>query len=105
MIDIGYIYAICDGATNQEVYVGQTVRNVDKRFRAHSYSINYSDTQLCRWWRQTKTAPYVKVIETVEVSLLSSREQYWIRFYGAKYGYMTNNNYNPFPSHFPSDLL
>lgn len=88
---MGYIYKI-ENTINNKVYIGQTVKTLEKRFSQHknNYDKPYF-SQLCLYQAFKKYGienfTFLQ-IEEVENSQLDEREKYWIEYYNSfKDGY------------------
>lgn len=93
---MGYIYAITN-SVNNKVYVGQTIRPVNARFRQHindakKYSKN-SNIKLYNAINRYGSDKFsVCVIEECEAESLNEREKYWIKYYDSFHnGYNTTS--------------
>lgn len=89
---MGHIYKITN-TLNNKVYIGQTIKPVEKRFNQHknNYTKEYfSQLALYKAFRKYGVENFTfEEIEEVENDLLDEREKYWISFYDSYY-----NGYN-----------
>lgn len=87
---MGNIYLI-KNTINNKIYVGQTMRPVEERFKEHLRKSDSIDTHLYRAMRKYgKENFYYEVIEdNLPYSTLLIQEQYWIEHYDSY-----NNGYN-----------
>lgn len=88
---MGFIYIIRN-TVNTKVYIGQTKKSVQHRFRQHIYSANKgSHYVLYKAMRKYGTDNfYAQTLEQCDNALLNNKEVFWISFYKAnnsKYGY------------------
>ena len=84
---VGYIYKIIN-KINNKVYIGQTTRTIDIRWKQHLNNINHVDTHLYRAMKNY--GPENFSIEKIEeTENLDEREIYWIQYYDS-----FNNGYN-----------
>lgn len=87
-----FIYKISN-SINNKVYIGQTIRPIEKRFKRHiNDAINYVlDTHFARAIRKYgKENFYIEEIDRAnDQEELNLKEQYWIRYYDS-----VNNGYN-----------
>ena len=87
-----YIYKITN-QINNKVYIGQTIRPIEDRFRRHiNDAMNYIlDTHFARAIRYYKPENFIiELIDTANnQEELNQKEQYWIQFYDS-----TNQGYN-----------
>ena len=86
-----WIYKITN-IQNQKVYIGQTIRPIDQRFKRHLNDAlhNILDTHLARAIRKYgKDSFTIQVIDSAtSQDELNQKEQYWIRYYNSvKEGY------------------
>ena len=87
-----YIYKITN-IQNNKVYIGQTIRPIEERFKRHLNDAlnNTIDTHFARAIRKYGKNNFV--LEQIDVAQnqeeLNEKEQYWIRFYDA-----VNTGYN-----------
>lgn len=88
---MGFIYIIRN-TINTKVYVGQTKKSIQQRFRQHVYEANrgchYVIHKAMRKYGIDNF--YIQPIEQCDDSLLNDKEIYWIKFYKSnnpKYGY------------------
>lgn len=81
---MGYIYKITN-LINQKVYIGQTIKTVQKRFIQHKNNSNkeyFSQIVLYKAFNKYGLENFVcEEIEEVENALLDEREKYWIEYY------------------------
>ena len=81
-----WIYKITN-IQNQKVYIGQTIRPIDQRFKRHLNDAlhNISDTHLARAIRKYgKDSFTIQVIDSAtSQDELNQKEQYWIRYYNS----------------------
>ena len=89
---IGEIYIITN-IQNNKVYIGQTIRPVERRFNRHISDAlnNILDTHFARAIRKYGPQSFkLQVIDNAETQgELNKKEQYWIRFYDS-----VNQGYN-----------
>lgn len=89
---MGYIYKITN-LVNQKVYIGQTVKTVQKRFTQHKNNSNkeyFSQIVLYKAFNKYGLENFIcEEIEEVENDLLDEREKYWIEYYDSYF-----NGYN-----------
>ena len=82
----GIIYKITN-IQNNKVYIGQTIRPIEQRFRRHLNDAlnNKLDTHFARAIRKHGAAAFsIEQIDTAaSQEELSEKEQYWIRFYNS----------------------
>ena len=87
-----WIYKITN-IQNQKVYIGQTIRPIDQRFKRHLNDAlhNILDTHLARAIRKYgKDSFTIQVIDSAtSQDELNQKEQYWIRYYDS-----VNTGYN-----------
>jgi transposase len=78
---VGSIYALCDPATGQPRYVGQTTGRVDERLRQHLGTARRGSRLVCRWLRSLGGPPRVQILQQVAVDVrdLDTAECRWIR--------------------------
>ena len=86
-----YIYKITN-TINQKVYIGKTLKTVEKRWQEHIRDSRKRDEEKRPLYSAFKKYGIenfsIEVIEECESSILEEREKYWIEFYGSfKYGY------------------
>lgn len=81
---MGYIYKITN-KVNGKVYIGQTIKDVEKRFQQHKNNYNkpyFSQLVLYRAFAKYGIENFsFEKIEEVENEKLDSREKYWISYY------------------------
>ena len=77
---MGIIYCIHNLSTNKK-YIGQTVKNLQRRVVRHFRTIN--ETKISRAIQKYSKYDFVYgIVEYVDdVSFLDEREEYWIKFY------------------------
>ena len=89
---MGYIYKITN-TINNKVYIGQTVKTVQKRFTQHKNNSNkpyFSQIILYKAFNKYGIENFIcEEIEEVDNSLLDERERYWIEYYDSYF-----NGYN-----------
>lgn len=86
---MGYIYII-KNTVNDKVYIGQTVHNIEARFKKHIIAAKTSDTKLYKNMREIGIEKfYIETIEECDNFELDNREKYWIKYYDS-----LNNGYN-----------
>lgn len=89
---MGYIYKITN-ITNGKVYIGQTIKTVQKRFTQHKNNSNkeyFSQLVLYKAFNKYGIENFIcEEIEKVDNSLLDEREKYWIEYYDSYF-----NGYN-----------
>lgn len=77
----GYIYKITC-LTNQKIYIGQTTKTIEERFKEHCKDSKIFDYPLYRGMRKYGIDSFIiELIEECDVSLLNDRECYWIKVY------------------------
>ena len=86
-----WIYKITN-ILNQKIYIGQTIRPIEERFRRHINDAlnNKIDTHLARAIRKYGKENFI--IEVIDIAKtqeeLTKKEQYWIHYYNSvKIGY------------------
>ena len=87
----GYIYII-KNTKNEKVYIGQTIKTAEKRFKDHieASKNKMNDTKLYRAIRKYGAKNfYCEPIEKVPFEKLNEREKYWIKYYDSY-----NSGYN-----------
>lgn len=88
---MGFIYKITN-KINDKVYIGKTIKTIEKRYSEHLYDSKNKDTYLHRAMRKHgKENFYIETIEEVSNEELNDRERYWISFYKSNY---SKNGYN-----------
>ena len=89
---MGYIYKITN-KVNNKMYIGQTVKTVNKRFTQHINNSNkpyFSQIVLYKAFNKYGIENFIcETIEEVPNELLDEREQYWIEYYDTYF-----NGYN-----------
>ena len=89
---MGYIYKITN-KVNDKIYIGQTVKTVEKRFQQHKNNSNktyFSQIVLYRAFNKYGIENFIcEEIEEVPNELLDEREKYWINYYDSYF-----NGYN-----------
>lgn len=89
---MGHIYKITN-IINNKVYIGQTVKTVQKRFTQHKNNSNkpyFSQIVLYKAFNKYGIENFIcEEIEEVDNSLLDEREKYWIEYYDSYF-----NGYN-----------
>ena len=89
---MGYIYKITN-KLNNKCYIGQTVKNPEKRFQQHrnNYTKSYfSQIVLYKAFNKYGIENFIfEVIEEVENNKLDEKEKYWIEYYDSYF-----NGYN-----------
>lgn len=89
---MGHIYKITN-LINNKVYIGQTVKTVEKRFQQHKNNSNkdyFSQIVLYKAFNKYGIENFIcEEIEEVENKLLDEREIYWIDYYDSYF-----NGYN-----------
>jgi len=86
MSDVGFVYALCDPATGDVRYVGQTRKTPRQRWRGHVATAQLQKTttprrmmRVTRWIIGLDEPPLLTVLEDgVPVDDLNDREKYWI---------------------------
>lgn len=77
---MGYIYKIINNI-NQKVYIGQTTRNIDIRWKEHCRHFK-QDMPISKAIKKYGVENFtIEKIEVCEDNLLDKREQYWIKHY------------------------
>jgi group I intron endonuclease len=84
----GYIYKITN-ILNGKVYIGQTIKTIEERFRQHIYKAGctHLHAAIKKWGKENFK---IEIIEEVPKELLDEREIYWISYYNStdnKIGY------------------
>ena len=83
---MGHIYKITN-TLNNKIYVGQTVKTVEKRFQQHKNNSNksyFSQIVLYKAFNKYGIDNFIcEQIEQVPNELLDDREQYWIEYYNS----------------------
>lgn len=83
---MGYIYKITN-TLNDKVYIGQTVKTVEKRFIQHKNNSNksyFSQIVLYKAFNKYGIENFkCETIEEVPNELLDEREKYWIEYYNS----------------------
>ena len=81
---MGYIYKITN-KVNNKIYVGQTVKTVEKRFQQHKNNSNksyFSQIVLYKAFNKYGIDNFIcEEIEEIPNELLDEREKYWINYY------------------------
>lgn len=81
---MGYIYKITN-TLNNKIYIGQTVKTVEKRFQQHKNNSNkeyFSQIVLYKAFNKYGVENFIcEQLEEVPNKLLDEREKYWIEFY------------------------
>ena len=89
---MGHIYKI-QNKINNKIYIGQTIKPVEKRFRQHKNNYNkpyFSQLLLYKAINKYGLENFTfEEIEEVDDSELDNREKYWIEYYNSY-----NNGYN-----------
>lgn len=89
---MGYIYKITN-TLNNKIYIGQTIKSVEKRFQQHKNNSNkpyFSQIVLYKAFNKYGIENFIcEEIEQVENNLLDEREKYWIEYYDSFF-----NGYN-----------
>lgn len=89
---MGYIYKITN-TINNKIYIGQTIKTVEKRFQQHKNNSNkpyFSQIVLYKAFNKYGINNFIcEEIEQVENILLDEREKYWINYYDSYF-----NGYN-----------
>ena len=89
---MGYIYKITN-KVNNKVYIGQTVKTVEKRFQQHKNNSNkeyFSQIVLYKAFNKYGIENFIcEQIEQIPNNLLDEREKYWIEYYDSYF-----NGYN-----------
>ena len=89
---MGYIYKITN-KVNNKVYIGQTIKTVEKRFQQHKNNSNkeyFSQIVLYKAFNKYGIENFIcEQIEQVPNNLLDEREKYWIEYYDSYF-----NGYN-----------
>ena len=83
---MGFIYKITN-KVNNKIYVGQTIKTVEKRFQQHKNNSNkdyFSQIVLYQAFRKYGIDNFIcETIEEVENEKLDEREKYWIEYYNS----------------------
>lgn len=81
---MGYIYKITN-TLNNKIYIGQTIKTVEKRFQQHKNNSNkpyFSQIVLYKAFNKYGVENFIcETIEEVENEQLDEREKYWIDYY------------------------
>lgn len=90
-----FVYKISN-TVNNKVYIGQTIRPIEQRFKRHLCDAEKLDTHFARAIRKYgKDKFYIELIDTASTqNELNLKEQYWIRQYNSvnsDYGYNETN--------------
>ena len=89
---MGYIYKI-QNILNNKVYIGQTIKTVEKRFIQHKNNSNksyFSQIVLYKAFNKYGIENFnCEVVEEIDNSKLDEREKYWIEYYDSYF-----NGYN-----------
>ena len=89
---MGYIYKITN-TLNDKVYIGQTIKTVQKRFTQHKNNSNkeyFSQIVLYKAFNKYGIENFIcEEIEEVPNDKLDEREKYWIEYYDSYF-----NGYN-----------
>ena len=89
----GYIYII-KNTINNKVYVGQTSRTIEDRWKQHKQAAFRGDNQGIILYNAIRKYGvenfYISQLEEVELEKLNEREIYWIQYYNCQ----TPNGYN-----------
>lgn len=94
---MGYIYKVTN-LLNQKVYIGQTSRSVEDRWKEHLYDSNNPLRDNCCNYFHNAIRKYgassfvVEPVEECENAILNDREVYWIRFYNSQDGCVGYNS-------------
>ena len=105
-----FIYKITN-TINNKVYIGQSVRPVEQRFKRHILdAMNHTwDTHFARAIRKYGADNfYIEIIDTAcNQTELNVKEQYWIKYYNStKTGYNeTDALYNVAGTHTKTNLI
>ena len=83
---MGHIYKI-ENNINHKVYIGQTVKPIEKRFRQHKNNYDkpyFSQLLLYQAFKKYGIENFsFEEIEEIEDSKLDEREKYWIKYYNS----------------------
>ena len=83
---MGYIYKITN-LINQKVYIGQTVKTIQKRYTQHKNNSNkqyFSQIALYKAFNKYGIENFIcEEIEEIPNNLLDEREKYWIEYYNS----------------------
>ena len=86
---MGYIYII-KNSINEKVYIGQTIRNIEIRWKEHLRHSNSQDQPLYKAMQKYgKQNFYIQQLEECPDTFLNERESYWIKQFDSY-----NNGYN-----------
>ena len=89
---MGYIYKITN-TLNNKIYIGQTVKTIEKRFQQHKNNSNkpyFSQIVLYKAFNKYGIENFIcEQIEEVDNEKLNERERYWIEYYDSFF-----NGYN-----------
>lgn len=86
---MGYIY-IVKNFINEKVYIGQTIRNIETRWKEHLRHSDSQDQPLYRAMQKYgKQNFYIQQLEECPDIFLNERESYWIKYFDSY-----NNGYN-----------
>ena len=88
---MGYIYII-KNSINSKVYIGQTKKSIQERWKEHLYSSTYRNQVLYIAMRKYGTEHFfIEEVEYVDANTsLDEREKFWIK----KYNSISPNGYN-----------
>lgn len=85
---MGYIYKI-ENKLNGKKYIGQTIKELEKRFSQHKHNYNksyFSHLSLYQAFNKYGIENFLfEKIEEVPNNLLDEREKYWINYYNTYY--------------------
>ena len=87
-MNVGYIYKITN-LVNGKVYIGQTSKTIEERFRHHKVDSNRKNKEsynypLYRAFRKYGIDNFkIEEIEQCEIDNINEREIYWIEFYNS----------------------
>lgn len=86
---MGYIYII-KNSKNSKVYIGQTLRDINVRWKEHLRHSDSCDQPLYKAMQKYgKENFFIQCLEECADELLNSREEYWIKYFDSY-----NNGYN-----------
>jgi hypothetical protein len=83
--DVGYIYALCDPVTGQEMYIGQTIKKLKYRLSMHLTKINLKFKTKKTTWIESLLReglkPLIKILKITDVKYLNREERTYIKKY------------------------
>ena len=83
---MGHIYKITN-TINGKIYIGQTIKSVEKRFQQHKNNSNkpyFSQIVLYQAFNKYGIENFIcEELEECPLEILDEREKYWIKFYNS----------------------